>query len=121
MAEFSSRNLCATVEPRARYSTPKCTVRHRMAFPPQFATDPTAFDYDPEAAYTFDHRWSDHAGGSKGGACEKCGKTVKEIRVRINPKTGQLVRRGSLAREIANAARDVPPVRFVGRAGDGNG
>lgn len=109
-------NLCPTVEAHASYHTPKCTVRHRMAFPPQFATNPKAFDYDPEAAYTWDHRWDDHAGGTKGGRCEKCGKTVKEIRVRINPKTGEPVRRGgSSARAIALTAADVPPIRFIGR------
>ena len=110
---YSQQNLCNTVENRARYHTPKCTVRHRMAFPPQYAVDPRAFDYDPEAAYTWDHRWDDRAGGTKGGRCEKCGKTVKEIRVRINPKTGEPVRRNSLAREISWMMADVPPVRFV--------
>lgn len=113
MAEFSHRNLCPTVEPRCRYETLRCTMRHRMAFPPIFAVDPRQFDYDPEAAYSWAHVWSDHAGGMKGGRCEKCGHTLKEVRVRIDPKTGEPVRRSSLAREIASTAADVPPVHFI--------
>lgn len=110
-----ARNLCPTVEARATYTTPKCTVRHRMAFPPQYAVDRNVFDYDPEAAYTWDHTWSDRAGGTKGGACEKCGKTVKEIRLRVNPKTGKSMRgAGSLARAIAQMHADVPPIVIFG-------
>lgn len=99
-------NLCPTVENRARYETVKCTVRSPKAFPPYFVTGPA----DPEY-WHWDHRWSDHAGGLKNGRCEKCGRTLKECRVRINPKTNQPVRRGlSLARLIATTPADVPPV-----------
>lgn len=61
------------------------------------------------------HTWSDHAGGLKGGVCERCGKKLKDVRVRINPKTGEPVRKASrIAREIASMSADVPPVVFVG-------
>lgn len=113
---YSHHNLAVTLEPRYRVMTLKCTVRTRKAFPPFFVLDPTDPDYmSEEHLYHWDHRWSDHAGGMQGGRCEKCGQTRKECTVRINPKTGEPVRKASrLAREIALTPADVPPVRFVG-------
>lgn len=98
-----------------RYETLRCTVKHRKAFPPAFALDPTDPDYMREdAIYTWDHRWSDHAGGLKGGCCEKCGLTLKQCRVRVDPRTGEPVTRSrvSLARAIAMTPADVPPVHW---------
>ena len=110
MPSYSPVNLCRTVENRPRFETLKCTVRTPKAFPPYFVTGPA----DPEY-WHWDHRWSDHAGGLKGGTCEKCGKKLKECRIRINPKTGEPVRKFSrIAREIALVPADVPPVRIVG-------
>lgn len=97
------RNLCATVENRPRYETLKCTVG--------YAIDPYA---NGGRTWTDSHQWTDRRGGLDGGTCIHCGKTLKEVRVRINPKTGQPVRRASLSREIALTPADVPPVRFVG-------
>lgn len=118
MPEFSRRNLCKTVENRPQYMTLKCTVRSEKAryTLPRFVFDPTDPDYMSEKfLYHFDHRWSDHAGGMQGGRCEKCGKTRKECLVRINPKTGEPVRKASrIAREIALMPADVPPVRMIG-------
>lgn len=114
---YSDRNLCDTVESRGRYKTPKCTVKHCKAFPPAFALDPKDPDYMREdAIFTWDHQWSDRAGGTRGGRCSKCGKTVKEIRVLVQPERPA---RGSLAREIARSAADVPPVRFTGNIAGG--
>jgi hypothetical protein len=111
---FSDRNLCDTVERRARYETQKCAVKHRKAFPPAFALDPSDPDYMREdAIFTWDHQWSDHAGGTKGGRCAKCHRTLKEVRVRIKPEPR---RAGRIAAEIARTPRDVPPVRFTGGA-----
>jgi hypothetical protein len=98
------RNLCATVEVRARYETLRCTVGH--------AIQPWA---NGGRTWTMSHQWTDSRGGLGGGTCIHCGKTLKEVRVRINPKTGKPVRKaGGLAREIANTAVDVPPIRFLG-------
>lgn len=69
----------------------------------------------PQNIYSDYHDWDDHAGGLKGGICAKCGKTLKAVRVRVNPKTGLPVRPSSIAREIGRMAADVPPVRFFGR------
>lgn len=108
-------NLCATVEARARYSTPKCTVRTLKEYPPAFVFDRDDPEYMSEdVLYHWDHRWSDKRGGLAGGQCEKCGFTLKEIRVRVNPKTGEPVRKSRLAREIGRMQADVPPVRFTG-------
>ena len=109
----STRNLCATVENRGRYETLRCTVPHlkTTALYHRLAAE------DGNESHKWDtcHQWSDHAGGLQGGACIHCGKTLKEVRVRVNPKTGQPVQRGGrLAREIARTVADVPPVRFVG-------
>ncbi len=61
------------------------------------------------------HTWSDHAGGLKGGRCERCGKSLKEVKVRVDPRTGEPVRKASrMAREIASMKADVPPVVFIG-------
>lgn len=99
----SNRNLCATVENHARYETLRCSFVRQCKPPYQHI----------ETSY---HEWPDRAGGVTGCTCVHCGKTLKQVRVRINPKTGQPVRRSSLAREIALTQRDVPPVVFVGAA-----
>lgn len=98
-----ARNLCATVENRSRYETLKCSVG--------YAIDPYA---NGGRTWTNSHQWTDHKGGLGGGSCIHCGKMLKEVRVRVNPKTGKPVRRDSLAREIALTPADVPPVRFMG-------
>jgi hypothetical protein len=76
------RNLCATVENRPRYETLRCTVG--------LAINPAA---NGGRRWAFNHTWSDRVGGLDGGTCANCGKTLKEVRVRINPKTGEPVRR----------------------------
>lgn len=98
----SSRNLCATVENRPRYETLRCTVPHRI----------NAYA-NGGRMWASHHEWTDRNGGTFGGTCIHCGKTLKEVRVRINPKTGKPVSTGRIARAIAEAHRDVPPVRFV--------
>jgi hypothetical protein len=67
--------------------------------------------------WAWNHRWP--GGDRKAGYCLNCGKILKEVTVRINPKTGEPVRGGSLARDIAKAFKDVPPVLFVGQPGQG--
>lgn len=98
-------NLCPTVENRPRYETLRCTVG--------YAIDPYA---NGGRRWTWSHQWTDRRAGLEGGSCIHCGKTLKEVRVRINPKTGEPVRRraSSLARAIAMTPADVPPVVFVG-------
>jgi hypothetical protein len=113
MAEFSYINLCDTVENRPRYTTLPCAVPRMKTTPlyRQIAEQENLPDYAWDTA----HDWDDRAGGLNGGACIRCGKKLKDVRVRINPKTGEPVRRGSLARAIGQMAADVPPVRFVGQ------
>lgn len=109
-------NLCPTVEGRVRYETTRCSVWRPKKFPPYFVQEAQylGLPVDREDAETNYHEWSDHAGGLQGGTCIHCGKTLKECRVRINPKTGEPVRRaGGLARAIANTPADVPPVHFI--------
>lgn len=61
------------------------------------------------------HRWP--AGERATGRCLNCGKTLKEVQVRINPKTGEPVRKPSrMAREISQMKADVPTVVFIGRS-----
>lgn len=110
---YSHHNLANTVENRPRYETQRCTVVHLKTS--SYCWMLYAEDGDPRHIHSDYHEWSDHAGGLHGGTCSKCGKKLKEVRVRVNPKTGEPVRRGSLAREIGRTAKDVPPVRFIGR------
>ena len=108
------RNLCRTVESRTIYATVRCSVP-RLKVTPLYARL-AAEDGNTKHIWDYAHMWSDHAGGLKGGRCERCGLTLAQCRVRINPKTGQPVRSGaSLARLIAATPADVPPVHF-GRA-----
>src|SRR5438105_3655610 len=101
MAEYSHHNLCATLEPRVRYTTLPCRIPrekvtglyHRLA----------AEDGDDSHIWDTAHTWDDHAGGITPGArCERCGLARNEVHVRINPKTGEPVsrRKGSIARAI---------------------
>lgn len=93
-------NLCATVEARVRYETLRCEVGSE---PSPWCTYLAWNDY---------HRWPE--GERSTGRCLNCGKTLAEVRVRINPKTGEPVRKPSrIAREIATMRADVPPVVFV--------
>lgn len=110
---FSHHNLANTVANRPQYETLRCAIVHLKTS--SYCWMLYAEDGDPQNIYSNYHEWGDRAGGLKGGACSKCGMTLKQVRVRVNPRTGQPVRRGSLAREIARGAADVPPVRFVGR------
>lgn len=70
-----------TVEAKPVYMTPRCAVGSKPS---------------PWSGYLHwneYHRWGDHAGGLKGGVCANCGKTLKQLRVRVNPKTGEPVRK----------------------------
>lgn len=108
------RNLCPTVENRPIFQTLPCSVTRRMKYPPFFVFNKDDPDYmNPEFLNTNYHEWPDHCGGTTGCACIHCGKTRKEVRVRINPKTNKPVR-GSIAYQIAHTAADVPPLRFLG-------
>jgi hypothetical protein len=107
-------NLCPTVEAKPRYETQPCTVLRKKVTPLYARVAAEGGTYGADYIWDHSHQWSDHAGGIKGGTCLRCGKTLKEVRVRVNPKTGQPVRRGGLARDIAVTAKDVPPVQFVG-------
>lgn len=109
----ASRNLCPTVENRPRYQTLRCTVPHKKTSGLYYRL--AAEEGDDSYIWDTSHQWSDHLGGLDGGTCIHCGKTLKEVRVRINPKTGKPVSSGRIAREIALAHRDVPPVLFVGK------
>lgn len=116
---WNARNLANTVENRPMYQTQPCPFPRAKGWP---YTMIAAEEDDPEERQRtlFDHchSWDDRAGGLKGGRCTRCGKTLKEVRVRINPKTGEPVRRASrLAREIALTPADVPPVFFIGTRG----
>jgi hypothetical protein len=110
MAEYSRHNLCPTIENQPRYATLRCTVAHEKTSGCYWRL--AAEENDDSYILDYSHKWSDHAGGLDGGTCEKCGKTLKEVRVRINPKTGEPVRKSaiSLARAIATTAADVPPI-----------
>jgi hypothetical protein len=108
---YSERNLCDTAENRGRYETQPCPIPRRKVTPLYARVAAEGGVYGADYIWDTAHSWDDHAGGLKGGRCTRCGKTLKEVRVRI-PASG---RRGrtSIAAEIARAARDVPPVRFV--------
>lgn len=105
---YSDRNLCETMERRVRYETQPCTIPRKKVT----ALYQRVADEDGDPMYVWDtaHQWNDHAGGLRGGTCVRCGKTLKQVRVRVEPAP----RCSSIAAEIARAARDVPPVRFVG-------
>lgn len=110
---MSGRNLCATVENRPRYQTMRCTVPHEKVTP--LYRRLAAEDGDPSHIWDTAHQWSDHAGGLNGGTCIHCHMSLKQLRVRINPKTGEPIRRsGALARAIAVTLADIPPVKFTG-------
>lgn len=94
---YSDRNLCQTMENRARYETQRCSVVRRQQPPYQHMTT----DY---------HEWPDHRGGVTGGTCIHCGKTLEEVRVLVKPEPRRVSR---IAAEIARTVRDVPPVRFI--------
>ncbi len=95
-----------TIESRARYMTLHCEVG--------WAIQPWA---NGGRTWTWCHQWPAGKGNAKReGCCLNCGKTLKEVRVRINPKTGEPVRKPSrIAREIALMKADVPPVVFIGQ------
>lgn len=101
-------NLCTVVEAQARYETLRCTVPHKMTSDYHYRL--AAEEKDESYIWSTYHQWDDHCGGLKGGPCMKCGKTLKEVRIRINPKTGKPVRnRGALARAIATMG-DAPEI-----------
>jgi hypothetical protein len=110
---YSDRNVCNTVENRPRYETARCTIVHLKTS--DYCWRLYAEDGDPQHIYSDYHEWDDHAGGLQGGTCSKCGKTLKDVRVRVNPRTGAPVRRSTLASEIARTPADVPPVHFIGQ------
>ena len=95
-----------TVEAKPRYETLRCEVG--------WAIDPYA---NGGRTWTDCHQWPRllHSNFKREGRCLNCGKTLAEVRVRINPKTGEPVRKVSrIGREIASMRADVPPVVFVG-------
>lgn len=95
-----------TVEARVRYETQPCEVG--------WAIDAYA---NGGRTWTYCHQWPRGEGNFKReGRCLNCDKTLKEVRVRINPKTGEPVRKPSrIAREISLMKADVPPVVFFGK------
>lgn len=102
MAEYSRHNLCDTQGPIYRTMTVPCSVGYALA----------DYIYYGGRTWAWNHRWPPEGRGA--GRCINCGLTLRELTVRINPKTGEPVRKVSrLAREIALTAADVPPVRFV--------
>jgi len=101
---YDHTNLANTVYARTVYETLRCEVG--------WAIDPYG---NGGRTWSDCHRW-EKGERNTGGCCINCGKTLKEVRVRINPKTGEPVRKPSrIAREIAMMKADVPPVVFVNR------
>lgn len=102
-------NLCPTVEARTVYMTLPCEVGN--------AIEPYG---NGGRTWAYSHKWvknrdAGEANPLRLGNCLNCCKTLKEIRVRINPKTGEPVRKPSrIAREISLMSADVPPVVFIG-------
>jgi len=106
MMSYDHKNLADTVHATTVYETLRCEV----------GSEPSVWTARYNTNLIPYHRWSDHCGGLKGGVCQNCGKTLKEVRVRINPKTGEPVRKPSrIAREISQMRADMPPVVFVNR------
>lgn len=96
-------NLADTVHARVRYETLRCEV----------GSEPSIWSKRYGLQWVPYHRWPD--GERDTGRCLNCGKTLAEVRVRINPKTGEPLRKPSrLARTIAQMPADVPPITFVG-------
>lgn len=108
---YSHRNIAETVEVRVRYETLRCTVA-RLKTDPLYA-QVYAFTGDLQDLMTNYHEWPGRDGGIQGGACLHCGKTLKEVRVRVNPKTGAPVR--GIAREIWRSVgrQDLSMVTFT--------
>lgn len=106
---FSNRNLCNTVENFAQYKTLPCSVP-RLKVTPLYARV-AAEDNCPDYAWDTTHQWP--CGDRKEGRCLRCGLLLKDVRVRVNPKTGEPARR-SIARDIAFMHADVPEIQFVG-------
>lgn len=78
---FDSRNLVQhTVRATTVYETLRCEVGN--------APSVWSLRYISWVDY---HRWP--AGERATGCCLNCGKTLKQVTVRINPKTGQPVRK----------------------------
>lgn len=99
---WDHRNIANTVHAAARYETQRCEVGYEPS--------PWSKRYISWVEY---HRWPD--GERATGRCINCGKTLAEVRVRINPKTGEPVRQASsIAREISKT-RDVPRIVFTNR------
>lgn len=98
-------------------------VQHTVEARPRWTTTPCAIGWainryaNGGRGWTWCHRWPRGEGNAlREGHCLNCGKTLDQVRVRINPKTGEPVRKPSrMAREIASMPRDVPPVVFVNR------
>lgn len=93
-------NLCDTVEARVRYVLLPCTPRRKPG---------ACFPLDRDAEFDRRHAWNE------ADRCAHCRRLLSEVRVRINPKTGEPVRSmGAMACLIAAMPADVPPVRFIG-------
>lgn len=103
---WDCRNLANTVHARVIVETLRCEVGHKPS--------PWSMRYIDWVPY---HRWP-RGERNTGGRCLNCGKTLADVTVRINPKTGEPVCKASrLARDIALTPTDVPPIVFMGRAG----
>lgn len=97
-------------------------VQHTVHARPQWVTVPCAIGWaicretNGGRGWTWCHRWPRGDGNAKReGCCLNCGKSLTDVRARINPKTGEPVRKPSrIAREIASMPADVPPVVFIG-------
>lgn len=124
---YDHRNLADTIragqsKAAKKYrSMQKCKVWRKKVFPPFFVLD--GQPHTMADSHTNYHEWDKET-----GLCLHCGLTRAEARepgvrelkrlarekaeeVGINKKSKRL------AREIAKTVADVPPVRFIGRAG----
>lgn len=86
-------NLAETVGRRFIYTTLPCPFPRPKIDPLYFRLASETDDPAEKHRHLFDHchTWDDHAGGLKGGRCERCGKLRREVVIRVNPKTGRLM------------------------------
>ncbi len=98
---WDHRNLADTVRPRTQYVTLPCKIG--------WAIDAYA---NGGRTWTWCHQWPRGDGNAKReGRSLHCGKTLADVRIRVNPRTGEPVRKASrLARLIATTPMDVPPI-----------
>lgn len=125
MASYDHRNLANTVyagqSPAAQKyrSMRKCSVWRKKVFPPFFVL--IGEPHTKADSHTNYHEWD-----PKTGLCRHCGLTraqarepgVRELKRLAREKAHEegISKPRRLAREITMTPKDVPPVRFVGRA-----